>query len=234
MKVSVVIPAHNEKENIRLCVQRLVQLRHTTCWDCQIIIVDDHSEDGTRQIADRLSNEYENIIVLHRKTGKRGMGLALIQGTRIAKGEIIIWVMADCADDISIIPTIVDKIHAGDDMVFASRYMIGGSIGNMGWVKAFLSRWFTIIARYVLGFNVHDITNAFRGFRKSMFESMHLESGDFTISPEFAIKAKLLNFRLGEIPTTYSQRVAGKTKFGIIRMCLKYTKLMILLAWRRK
>ena len=88
-----------------------------------------------------------------------------------------------------------------------------------------LSSGYTFIASLLFGFKVHDITNAFRAFKKEVFSSIKLESNEFEISPEFAIKAHLKSYKLGEVPAAYQKRKAGKTNFRMLKMGISYLKL---------
>jgi hypothetical protein len=72
---------------------------------------------------------------------------------------------------------------------------------------------------------VHDITNAFRGFKKTLLNKIKLESSGFAISPEFAIKAHLAGYKLGEVPTVYYDRVEGVSNFKLWKMSLEYLKI---------
>ena len=94
--------------------------------------------------------------------------------------------------------------------------------------KSILSSGFTSISRIIFGIKVHDITNAFRGFRREIFNSIDIKSGDFAISPEFAIKAHMRGYMLGEVPTIYTDRTKGKSKFDMMKMGIKYSKLFLL------
>ena len=193
--------------------------------DFEIVIVNDNSSDKTGFLADSYSRKYDNVRVVHRSKGTNGMGAALKEGTKIAKGKYIVWVMADNSDDLNAIPKFVSKLRDNFDMVFGSRYIKGGSKGDLGAFKAILSSGYSFFAGFIFGFKVHDITNAFRAFKKEIFNNIKLESNDFAISPEFAIKAHLKRYRLGEVPTTYKNRRAGTTKFRLIRMGAAYCRL---------
>lgn len=154
------------------------------------------------------------------------MGAALKEGTRKAEGTYIVWVMGDNSDDLSTIPKMIRSLEKGEDMVFGSRYMKGGSSGNLSPLKAFLSSGYTLMTRLVFGIRQHDITNAFRAFKKNLFMRMILEADNFAIAPEFAIKARRAGFRLAEVPTTYRDREAGEAKFKLLRMGLSYCALL--------
>ncbi|MGB2706205.1 MAG: hypothetical protein WBC74_05075, partial [Candidatus Omnitrophota bacterium] len=101
-------------------------------------------------------------------------------------------------------------------------------------LKAFLSSRFTVFARIFFGVGVHDVTNAFRAFTREVAERIKLESTDFAISPELAIKAHLLGYRLAEIPCSYASRVADKTKFKMFKMVMRYLTLFRYRFYRRK
>ncbi len=219
--LSIVIPSHNEELNLPSLVESLDTLRKQEKWNCEIVIVNDNSTDSTGKVAERLSKKYRNVKVVHRSSNP-GMGNALKEGTSMAKGKIIIWTMADKSDNPETFPRMVEKINRGYDMVFGSRYIRGGSRGDLAFHKALFSRGYSILAKIIFGLKVNDITNAFRCFRKKVFDSVKLESGDFAISPEFAIKAHKEGFRLGEVPTNYSDRKEGKTTFKIMKMGPRY------------
>ena len=223
-KISIVIPAHNEEENLVPLVDSIINLRRKQRLNYEVMIVDDNSTDKTGKIADSFSRKYKGIKVIHRK-GNRGMGNALKEGTKKAKGDIVVWVMADRADDLNTIPKMIEKIEQGYDVVFGSRYTKGGSRGDLDPFKTLASSGYTKVASIIFGFKLHDITNAFRAFRKDVFNKLNIESGDFAISPEFAIKAHLKKYKLGEVPTTHSKRKAGKATFKMLKMGWRYGSL---------
>ena len=157
------------------------------------------------------------------------MGKALLDGSKQASGEIIIWTMGDRADATETYGKIVEKIKQNYDMVFGSRYMPGGTWGNLDPTKAFLSSRGTVLAKLFFGIKVHDITNAFRGFKKVLLDKIKLNSTGFAISPEFAIKAHLAGYKLGEVPTVYFDRVEGVSNFKLWKMSWEYLKIYVTL-----
>jgi len=223
MEVSIVIPAHNEQDNLPLLLDNI--LKSSKLKSFETVVVDDNSSDRTRTIAEKYAKKYSNIKVLHRNMGRNGMGISLREGTSIAKGKFIVWLMGDNSDDISTIPKFIDKLKNGTDLVFGSRYIKGGSSSNLDAYKAMLSKNYTIITKILFGIKVNDITNAFRAFRKEVYDNITLESDDFAISPELAIKAHLKGYKLGEVPTIYKDRQSGKPKFKILEMGVSYLKL---------
>lgn len=236
MKISFIIPFHNEEKNCLPMLLRVSKFAQKNKLSYEIIPVDDRSTDGTKKILENFAKKDIYIKPIYRKldTDEKGntMGKALIEGTKTAKGSIIIWTMGDLADDTKTYLDIINKIEKGFDIVFGSRYMPGGSRGNLDLVKAYLSSWGTLLAKFLFGILVHDITNAFRGFKRETFEKIKLESSGFSISPEFAIKAHLAGFKLGEVPTVYTNRIEGISSFKLFKMIKSYLSLFFSLFYR--
>ncbi len=233
MKIAFIIPFHNEESNVIPMIEQVIRYCKKNKWDFILIPVDDQSTDNTTKYLHELEKKYTYIRPVYRinKNQIQGntMGSALIEGTKKAQAEIIIWTMGDLADKPDTYGEIVKKLTQGYDMVFGSRYMPGGSRGNLDPTKALFSSWGTLISRFLFGVPVHDITNAFRGFRKEIFSKLRLESEGFSISPEFAIKAHLAGFKLTEVPTVYTNRVEGVSSFKLSRMTINYLRLYIMI-----
>lgn len=233
MKVSFVIPFHNEEKNLIPMLDQVYKysIAQQKKWDFEIIPVDDRSEDNTAKILDAYAKKHQRVKPISRVKDQEAkgntMGKALLEGSRKATGEIIIWTMGDRADDPRTYGHIIEKIQGGDDLVFGSRYMPGGTWGSLDPTKAYLSSNGTVLARFLFQVRVHDITNAFRGFRKELLSHLRLDSSGFAISPEFAIKAHLAGYRLGEVPTVYYDRVEGVSNFKLWHMSMAYLTVYI-------
>ena len=233
MKISFIIPFHNEEKNAGPMIEQVVKYAQKMKWNFEIIPVNDRSSDTTKEVLKTYAKKWKSVKPIERKeigeTPGNTMGKALLEGTRKSTGEIIIWTMGDLADEPATYRAIVDKINKGYDMVFGSRYMPGGSWGNLDKVKALLSSWGTRLAQLLFGVPVHDITNAFRGFRKDLIQHITLASSGFSISPEFAIKAHLAGYRLGQVPTVYYNRKEGVSSFKLWRMAITYLGVFMIL-----
>lgn len=233
MKISFVIPFHNEEKNAGPMLDQVI--RYSTGqkkkWSYEIIPVNDRSSDQTQKVLEAYAKKYSTVKPIERKMDNdelgNTMGKALIAGTKKASGDIIIWTMGDLCDEPKTYGDIVKKIEEGYDIVFGSRYMPGGTWGSLDPTKAFLSSRGTMIARILFKLPVHDITNAFRGFKKEVFNAIQLESPGYAISPEFAVKAHLRGYRLGEVPTVYYKRVEGVSNFKLWKMSLAYLKVYV-------
>jgi len=225
MDLSIVIPAYNESENILTLLNDLEKLvEHAPCR-IQVLVVDDGSQDGTWEIVNREMSRRSWLVALRNSTNQ-GMGSALKLGTVKAKYLFLAWIMADRTDRLEDIWSMYDKLVNGADLVVASRAIQGGSYGDLVSLKAWGSRLFSSLARWVLNLPVHDSTNAFRVFRRSLFEELHLERDDFAISPEMVFKAVAGGKRVEEVPTVYFFRMHGMSNFSILHMSLVYLRLV--------
>lgn len=239
MKISFIIPFHNEEKNCVLIIERVIDFAQKNKLIFEVIPVDDRSSDNTSRILKELVKKYPKLVVpFYRKDDREEkgntMGKALVEGTKKASGAIIIWTMGDLADDTKTYGDIIEKLKDGFDLVFGSRYMPGGSCGNLDPLKAFLSSMGTRLARILFGVPVHDITNAFRGFRKEVLGNLVLTSSGFSISPELAIKAHLAGYKLGEVPTVYTNRIEGVSSFKLYKMTKSYLRLYFSLFYSYK
>lgn len=222
--ISLVIPARNEEANIPNLIEGLDSLD----FEKEVIIVNDNSTDSTKKMCQDMQSDGR--ITTVDNPSSPGMGNALKAGTKVSKGEIVVWMMADLSDDLNTVPKIIDQVKNGADIAFGSRYMKGGSSGDLDPVKAFLSSSFSRLARFLYGISVHDITNSFRAFRRSSFESLNVKSSGFSIAPEMALKAHIKKMNLQETPTIYATRKKGKPKMKVFKTTIMYF-LLILSLW---
>ncbi|MBR9699251.1 glycosyltransferase family 2 protein [Candidatus Woesearchaeota archaeon] len=222
MELSIIVPLYNEEANVPRLSDALMQFIKKEKIDAEIVLVNDNSSDNTRMIITALEKKHALIRSIHKRKGNNGMGAALKTGTKKARGKFILWTMGDNSDSVSTYPKILHKLREGYDMVFGSRYMPGGSEGKLDPMKAFFSSSYTKVCKLLFGIKMHDITNAFRGFKKEVFDTIALDSNDYAISPEFSIKAQKRGFKLAEVPTYYHYRKEGDSNFKITQMGLHY------------
>ncbi len=123
MKLSIIIPAYNEEDNI---VKVINKIEHSIDIPFELIVVNDHSVDNTARFTEELTRQYGNVRLVENKS-ERGFANAIKTGFSNATGDVFIPIMADLCDDLSTIKKMFDKINDGYDMVCASRYIKGGS-----------------------------------------------------------------------------------------------------------
>ena len=227
MKISIVIPAYNEKKTIREVVER-TQKADTLGFEKEIILVDDFSKDGTREIIKELGATPGKKIVLHEKN--QGVGAAWRDGIDASNGDIIIRQDADTEYQPEDFPLLLKPILDGRaDIVYGSRilgfkkskyryqtYLWGGLMVN----------W---LINRIVGTRLSDILTASKTFRKNIFDRISLESVHFEIESELTAKAKRAGLRIVEIPITYRARSFEEGKkirwhhaFRLLKAAVKY------------
>jgi len=207
MKLSIAIPTYNEKENIPVLVKKISSIFKQNKIDGEIIIVDDNSPDGTGKSAEKLKKEYKNVKVIHRK-GKLGLSSAVLDGFKIAEGDVLGVMDADLSHPPEIIPKMFDAIKEGYDFVIGSRYTKGGKIQGWTFYRKFISRGATLLAKPFT--KVKDPMSGFLMIRKECLKGKNFNPKGFKICLEFLVKAKYKNVK--EVPITFTDRAKGKSK----------------------
>jgi len=188
--------------------------------DLRILVVDDHSPDGTGDLAETLKAETGRVDVLHRE-GKLGLGSAYIAGFKKAMtdGAQLIGQM-DC--DFSHPPEklieLRNAIQAGADLALGSRYIPGGSLDEKWpfWRKA-LSGFGNFYARTILEIRIRDVTGGFRVWKRDMLSAMPLDdirSNGYVFQVEMLYVASLLGCNVTEIPIYFADRRFGQSKMS--------------------
>ncbi len=223
MKLSVVVPAHNEEENISDVITRL---ENSLEMPFELIVVNDHSIDNTALLVEGLAKQYNNIILVENKLNK-GFANALKTGFNKVSGDAVIPIMADLCDDLSSVKEMLNKINEGYDVVSGSRYLESGKRIGGSKIKGFLSCLAGKSVNSLLGVPTHDITNSFKMYRKKVIDSIKIESCAFEVSMELPLKAYYLGFKITEIPTVWRERRRGSSSFKILKLLPNYLKLYI-------
>ncbi len=216
MRVVVIIPTYNEAENLPKLVSALFLLP----LDMHVLVVDDHSPDGTGRIADELAKTDPRVAVIHR-TGKLGLRSAYIEGMHRALedgADAVAQMDADFSHDPTRIPAMVERI-ATCDVVLGSRYVSGGSVDEKwaAWRKG-LSAFGNFYARAILGMPQRDITTGFRLWRRETLQGMPLDriqSNGYIFLVEMIYLAHCLGYQVGEVPIYFADRQAGKSKMSL-------------------
>ena len=223
MKISVIIPACNEEDNISDVVGKielLLDLPH------ELIVVNDHSTDNTLVLVQELCKKYPNLRVIS-NTGKAGFANAIKFGFAQAINELVVPVMGDLCDDLNTIKTMFGKINEGYDVVCASRYIKGGGRIGGSKIKGFLSSSAGRSLYYLLGIPTHDIANAFKMYRKKVIDSIDIKASGFEFSMELPLKAYYAGFRITEVSSVWKEREKGKSSFKMFKLIPRYSKLYL-------
>lgn len=213
MRVLTVIPTFDERENLPIVVERL----RAAVPDCDILVVDDNSPDGTGEIADAMSEADPKIHVLHRKT-KDGLGGAYLAGFDWgleAGYDVLVEMDADCSHQPEQLPLLLQAIEDGADLAIGSRYISGGKTKNWPAHRQLLSRGANLYTRLILGTKVKDITAGYRAYRREALQRLNLEGIDskgYVFQVDLAWRSEQAGLKIREVPITFVEREIGNSK----------------------
>ena len=217
MPITIILPTYNEAENLPKLVSALLSLP----LDVFVLVVDDHSPDGTGAIADQLSDHHpDKVSVLHRAR-KQGLRSAYMEGFQKAfalGADAVVQMDADFSHDPAVLPEMARCI-ATCDVVIGSRYVKGGSLDERwpAWRKL-LSAFGNFYARTILHFPLRDVTTGYRMWRREALQNMPLNrirSNGYIFLVEMAYVAYLMKHRIAEVPIHFADRRWGKSKMSL-------------------
>jgi len=220
LKLSIVIPAHNEEESISAVIN---EVESTVDMAHELIVVNDHSTDKTPLIVSELSHKYSSVRLVN-NPNEKGFANAIRYGLSEVRNELVVPVMGDLCDDLNTLGAMRAKINEGYDVVCGSRYIKGGlRLGGFK-VKGMLSAFAGWSLYYLLGIPTHDIANAFKMYRREVINSINTQAKGFEISMELPLKAYYAGFKITEVPTVWRERKKGKSNFKIFKLLPNYLK----------
>ena len=230
--LSVIIPTYNEYDNILGLVEG-VKGKLPNGLSTEIVIVDDNSPDGTGGLissylesqpsnsltakapsdnGDYTINDSESTVKLVRRKSKHGLISAILQGIKSSSGKYILVMDADFSHPPETVPLLISELMRDPDcIVVASRYMTGGSVRGWPYRRKLLSRLAAKIAIHGLKLcNVRDPISGFFAFPRHIIEDIRFDTYGYKLLLEILVKAK--GVRVKEIPYTFTDRKAGKSK----------------------
>ncbi len=216
MDISIIIPTYNEAENIGRLVMSLNDIFQKYGLKGEIIIVDDNSPDGTRQIVQKLVKETKNV-TLHERAKKLGLGSAYKYGFQFATAPVVMEMDADLSHPPEYIPQFLEAIKYYD-FVIGSRYIHGGGIKNWSTFRKLVSFFANNLARIFLNLKFKDLTTGFRAYRLDTLGKIDLKkirSNRFAFQIEITKKLTQKGCKGVEIPFIFDIRKKGKSKFSI-------------------
>ncbi len=219
-EISIVAPTYNESGNIRNLLQSVSKILEG--YDYEIIIVDDNSPDGTAGIVRKIVAE-SNRIRLVVRSGKLGLGSAILEGFSIAKGNYLLMIDADLSHRPEDIKRLVDN-RKGADIIIGSRYIKGGKI--VGWPvkRKIISKVAILFVKILFNLSVKDPVSGFVLYKKETFEHLDGKLKPIGYKLLLEVLAKSPGLTITEIPITFIDRKAGKSKMGLDEI-LKFIKL---------
>jgi glycosyltransferase involved in cell wall biosynthesis len=223
MKLSVVIPVYNEADNIREILKRVEAQKLAS----EIIVVDDGSTDGTRNVLAELNGNQTVRVILHEHN--KGKGAAVVTGLKAAHGEILLIQDADLEYDPRDYPKILQPIEEGiADVVYGSRFLGGPRRVAMYW-HMIANKMLTTMTNILYNTILTDMETGYKVFRRSVIEGMTIHSRRFDFEPEFTAKILKRHYRIFEVaitfnPRDYSQgkKIKLKDAFAAVWTLIKY------------
>lgn len=201
MKLSVIIPVYNERATIEEIIRRVEAV--DIDLEKEIIVVDDYSRDGTREILQKIQNPAVKVLY-HEKN--RGKGAALQTGIAYAQGDIILIQDADLEYDPREYPELLEPILDGRaDVVYGSRFL-GGPHRVLFFWHYVGNKILTLLTNMLANLNLTDMETCYKVFRSEVLQSIRLKSQRFGFEPEVTIKVAKLKYRIYEVPISYSGR----------------------------
>lgn len=210
--LGIVIPVYNEAENI---LRTLAELEKHLPVPSIAYIVHDSLEDTTLSVLPQFKGSKLQIQPLRNGFG-RGALNAIKWGISQVHEPAVLVVMGDLSDDLASLGPMWERFQSGYDVICGSRYIPGGAQLGASWLKGRLSRWAGLSLHYLTGLPTRDVTNSFKLYRRSIFESIQVESsGGFEIGMEIVVKAWANGYQVTEVPTIWRERDAGQSRFRL-------------------
>ncbi|MFO7660325.1 MAG: polyprenol monophosphomannose synthase [Candidatus Cloacimonadaceae bacterium] len=214
MKVLVITPTYNEKENIEKLVNAVLKQSE----DIELLIIDDNSPDGTGAIVEKLM-ESEPRLQIIKRAGKMGLGSAYVRGFKYALErdyEFIMEIDADFSHNPDDIPRLLEAAQ-DNDLVIGSRYCEGINIINWPIERLLISYFASKYVRLITGMPIKDPTGGFKCFRRKVLEKIDLDnihSEGYSFQIEMNYKAWMKKFKIKEVSIVFTERMDGHSKMS--------------------
>lgn len=225
MKLSVVIPVFNERNTVAEILRRV----NNVPIDKELIVVDDFSTDGTREMLAECLNEHSNLTVLHHDRN-RGKGCALRTGFAVARGEYVIVQDADLEydpEDYSKLLGPLDRRQA--DAVYGSRYITTQEHRVLYFWHSVGNQFLTLLSNMMTNLNLTDVETCYKVFRRELIQAIPLEEDRFGFDPEVTCKLAKAGARVYEVGIAYhgrtyaeGKKIGMKDAFRALWCMLKY------------
>ena len=227
MKLSVVIPAHNEEGSIGRTAEALALTLDRESIPHEILVVDDHSVDGTAAEVEHVAKSHPSIrCVQNTKVG--GFGYAVRAGLDEYTGDAVAIVMADLSDSPEDLVTYHRLLERGFDCAFGSRFMPGAVVTDYPFAKLVMNRLVNFGIRLLFRHGYNDTTNAFKAYRREVIDNCQpLLSAHFNLTVELPLKALTRGFSYAIVPVSWTNREVGESKLRLQEMGSRYAFIVL-------
>jgi dolichol-phosphate mannosyltransferase len=230
MKLSVVIPAHNEVESIGETVESCVAELERCEIPYEILVVDDASGDGTAAVVNAIAERNPNVRCL-RSNLPPGFGHAVRSGLDAYTGDAVAVMMADLSDSPKDLVLYYRVLEQGYDCAFGTRFGAGGSTEGYPLLKLVVNRIVNAGVRILFQHGYNDTTNAFKAYRRHVIDQIQpLLSNHFNLTVEMPLKAIVRGFNYAVVPVTWRNRRHGVSQLKLQEMGSRYA-FIVLYVW---
>jgi dolichol-phosphate mannosyltransferase len=231
MKLSVVIPAHNEVESVGDTVRQTVAELSRFEIEHEILVVDDASTDGTGDLVRQLGTELPTVRCV-RSHRPPGFGYAVRAGLDLYTGDAVAIMMADMSDSPKDLVLYYRLLEQGYDCAFGTRFgQGGGRVYDYPRVKLVINRIVNLGIRLLFQHGFNDTTNAFKAYRRHVIDQVQpLLSNHFNLTVELPLKAIVRGYNYGVVPITWTNRRHGVSKLQLNEMGSRYA-FIVLSVW---
>jgi glycosyltransferase involved in cell wall biosynthesis len=211
-RLSVLVPVYNERHVVEASLRRVLNLRHELISNLQLIVVDDFSTDGSREILRRLADEDDRITLRFQETNQ-GKGAAIRTALLDATGDIVIVHDADLEYNPEDIPSLlIPFAREGADAVFGSRYLSAPYRRALMFRHTLINRVLTNIGNWFTDLTLTDIATCYKAVNTALLKSIPLRSNDFRFDVEMPLKLAKRRARIFEAPIRYLPRTVQEGK----------------------
>jgi dolichol-phosphate mannosyltransferase len=234
MILSVVIPAHNEEDCIYNTVAALCTKFQEENIPYEILVVNDHSSDGTEKVLAQLAMEFSGVRWVNNTEKPGGFGFAVLCGLENFAGDAVCVVMADASDDPNDVVKYYRKLEEGYECVFGTRFHPEAQIVDYPPHKLYVNRLANNFIRTLFGMRYNDITNAFKCYRREVIQGIQpIISCHFNLTVELPLKAIVRGYSYTVVPTHWYNRTTGVSKLKIKEMGSRYL-FIVMYVWLEK